>query len=83
MKQLDINGTTLSVADEGEGHPVLLVHGVEGIAVGLSTKILPHNFVEIIKSSIAIIKYIIEENKVNQKIILKTDSSLPIDLIIV
>jgi len=27
MKQLDINGTTLSVADEGEGHPVLLVHG--------------------------------------------------------
>ena len=36
--------------------PILLVHGVEGIAVGLSTKILPHNFVEIIKSSIAIIK---------------------------
>ncbi|MBM82583.1 MAG: alpha/beta hydrolase [Planctomycetaceae bacterium] len=27
MKQLAINGTTLSVVDEGEGHPVLLVHG--------------------------------------------------------
>jgi topoisomerase-4 subunit A len=36
--------------------PLLLVLGVEGIAVGLSTKILPHNFVELIKSSIAYLK---------------------------
>ena len=32
--------------------PMLLVQGVEGIAVGLSTKILPHNFNELIDASI-------------------------------
>lgn len=32
--------------------PLLLAHGVEGIAVGLSTKMLPHNFIELIQSSI-------------------------------
>jgi topoisomerase-4 subunit A len=36
--------------------PLLLVHGVEGIAVGLSTKILPHNFIELIDASIKILK---------------------------
>ncbi|MDR6561612.1 MULTISPECIES: DNA gyrase/topoisomerase IV subunit A [unclassified Arcicella] len=36
--------------------PLLLAHGVEGIAVGLSTKIMPHNFVELIEASIAILK---------------------------
>ncbi|MBL7783824.1 MAG: DNA gyrase/topoisomerase IV subunit A [Saprospiraceae bacterium] len=36
--------------------PLVLAHGAEGIAVGLSTKILPHNFVEIIKASIASLK---------------------------
>jgi len=36
--------------------PLLLVQGVEGIAVGLSTKILPHNFVELIEASIAILE---------------------------
>lgn len=36
--------------------PLVLAQGVEGIAVGLSTKILPHNFVEIIKASIAALK---------------------------
>ncbi len=36
--------------------PMLLAQGAEGIAVGLSTKILPHNFVELLKSSIAILK---------------------------
>ena len=35
--------------------PLLLLNGVEGIAVGLSTKILPHNFKELIKASIAIL----------------------------
>ena len=34
--------------------PLLLAQGVEGIAVGLSTKILPHNFCELIHESIAI-----------------------------
>ncbi len=33
--------------------PLLLAQGVEGIAVGLSCKILPHNFVELINASIA------------------------------
>ena len=36
--------------------PMLLAQGADGIAVGLSTKILPHNFNELIKSSIAILK---------------------------
>ncbi len=36
--------------------PLLLAHGVEGIAVGLSTKILPHNFCELIKASIDVLK---------------------------
>ncbi|MFN5236039.1 MAG: DNA gyrase/topoisomerase IV subunit A, partial [Bacteroidota bacterium] len=36
--------------------PLVLAHGAEGIAVGLSTKILPHNFVELIKASIAALK---------------------------
>ena len=34
--------------------PLLLAQGAEGIAVGLSTKILPHNFNELIKCSISI-----------------------------
>lgn len=32
--------------------PLLLAQGVEGIAVGLATKILPHNFCELIEASI-------------------------------
>lgn len=32
--------------------PLLLAQGVEGIAVGLATKILPHNFCEILKAAI-------------------------------
>ncbi len=36
--------------------PLLLAHGVEGIAVGLSTKILPHNFCELIEASILHLK---------------------------
>lgn len=36
--------------------PLLLAQGVEGIAVGLSTKILPHNFCELILASIELLK---------------------------
>ncbi len=36
--------------------PLVLAQGVEGIAVGLSTKILPHNFCELIKASIDVLK---------------------------
>ncbi len=36
--------------------PLLLAQGAEGIAVGLSTKILPHNFNELIKASVQYLK---------------------------
>jgi len=36
--------------------PLLLTQGVEGIAVGLASKLLPHNFNELIDASIAILK---------------------------
>jgi len=36
--------------------PLLLAQGAEGIAVGLATKILPHNFIELIDASIAALK---------------------------
>jgi len=36
--------------------PLLLAQGVEGIAVGLSTKILPHNFIELLEASILLLK---------------------------
>lgn len=32
--------------------PLLLAQGADGIAVGLSTKILPHNFIELIESAV-------------------------------
>ncbi len=36
--------------------PLVLSQGVEGIAVGLSTKILPHNFIELLQASIKILQ---------------------------
>lgn len=36
--------------------PLLLAQGAEGIAVGLSTKILPHNFIELLEASIKYLK---------------------------
>jgi len=36
--------------------PLLLAQGAEGIAVGLSTKILPHNFIELLNASIQHLK---------------------------
>ncbi len=36
--------------------PLLLLQGAEGIAVGMSTKILPHNFVELLEAEIAILE---------------------------
>jgi len=36
--------------------PLLLAQGVDGIAVGLSTKVLPHNFCELIKASIDVLR---------------------------
>ncbi|MEJ2055693.1 MAG: DNA gyrase/topoisomerase IV subunit A, partial [Calditrichaceae bacterium] len=36
--------------------PLILTQGAEGIAVGLATKIMPHNFIELIEASIGILK---------------------------
>jgi len=36
--------------------PLLLAQGAEGIAVGLATKILPHNFIELLDASIEVLK---------------------------
>lgn len=36
--------------------PVLLMQGASGIAVGMSTHILPHNFIELLKAQIAILE---------------------------
>ncbi len=36
--------------------PLLLAQGADGIAVGLATKIMPHNFIELIDASIEILK---------------------------
>ena len=36
--------------------PVVLMQGADGIAVGMSTHILPHNFVELLEAEIAILE---------------------------
>jgi len=36
--------------------PLVLAQGAEGIAVGLATKIMPHNFIELIQASINVLK---------------------------
>lgn len=36
--------------------PLLLAQGTEGIAVGLSTKIMPHNFIELCRESIKVLE---------------------------
>ncbi len=36
--------------------PFLLLHGTEGIAVGMATKIMPHNFCELLEAQIKILK---------------------------
>src|SRR6056297_785077 len=37
-------------------YPLLLAQGAEGIAVGLASKVLPHNFVELVDASIAFLQ---------------------------
>ncbi|MEJ5964116.1 DNA gyrase/topoisomerase IV subunit A [Pedobacter immunditicola] len=36
--------------------PLLLAQGAEGIAVGLATKVMPHNFLELLDASIEVLK---------------------------
>ena len=54
--QLSYDGRKREPIDLPMKFPLLLAQGVEGIAVGLATKIMPHNFVELIKASIKILE---------------------------
>ena len=54
--QLSYDGRNKEPIDLPMKFPLLLAQGAEGIAVGLSTKILPHNFIELIKASIKILE---------------------------
>lgn len=54
--QLSYDGRNKEPMDLPMKFPLVLSQGVEGIAVGLATKILPHNFIELIKASINILK---------------------------
>ncbi|AOW19686.1 DNA gyrase/topoisomerase IV subunit A [Urechidicola croceus] len=54
--QLSYDGRKKEPVDLPVKFPLLLAQGAEGIAVGLSTKVLPHNFNELIDASIKILK---------------------------
>ena len=54
--QLTYDGRKREPIDLPMKFPLLLAQGADGIAVGLSTKILPHNFVELVKASIKILQ---------------------------
>ncbi len=54
--QLSYDGRRKEPVDLPVKFPLLLAQGGEGIAVGLSTKVLPHNFNELIDASIKILK---------------------------
>jgi topoisomerase-4 subunit A len=36
--------------------PLVLIHGAEGIAVGMSTRVLPHNFAEVLRAMVDVLK---------------------------
>jgi len=66
-KEITFNGKTTEWTPSYDGRnkepvvlpmkfPLLLAQGVEGIAVGLACKILPHNFVELIDACIATLR---------------------------
>ncbi len=54
--QLSYDGRKKEPIDLPVKFPMVLAQGVDGIAVGLSTKILPHNFIELIKASIKVLQ---------------------------
>ena len=54
--QLSYDGRNREPVNLPMKFPLLLAQGVEGIAVGLSTKVLPHNFCELILASIEVLK---------------------------
>lgn len=54
--QLSYDGRNREPVTQPLKFPLLLAQGVEGIAVGLACKILPHNFIELIEGSIDILR---------------------------
>ncbi|MDA9887045.1 DNA gyrase/topoisomerase IV subunit A [Flavobacteriaceae bacterium] len=54
--QLSYDGRKKEPVHQPVKFPLLLAQGAEGIAVGLSTKILPHNFNELLLASVAYLK---------------------------
>lgn len=36
--------------------PLVLIHGAEGIAVGMSTRVLPHNFAEVLRGMVDVLR---------------------------
>ena len=54
--QLSYDGRNKEPIDLPMKFPLVLAQGVDGIAVGLSTKILPHNFIELLKAAIKILE---------------------------
>ncbi len=54
--QLSYDGRKREPINLPSKFPLLLAQGVEGIAVGLATKVMPHNFCELIHASIDILK---------------------------
>ena len=55
-RQLSYDGRNREPVTLPVKFPLLLAQGVEGIAVGLACKILPHNFNELIEASIDILR---------------------------
>src|SRR3954470_23439747 len=54
--QLSYDGRKKETINLPMKFPLLLAQGADGIAVGLSTKILPHNFIELCEASIKYLK---------------------------
>ncbi len=54
--QLSYDGRNQEPVNLPVKFPLLLAQGAEGIAVGMACKILPHNFLELIEASIAILR---------------------------
>ncbi|MFM2208263.1 MAG: hypothetical protein RL213_2238 [Bacteroidota bacterium] len=54
--QLSYDGRNKEPVTQPVKFPLLLAQGVEGIAVGLACRILPHNFIELLEGSIDILR---------------------------
>jgi len=54
--QLSYDGRNKEPITQPVKFPLLLAQGVEGIAVGLACRILPHNFIELLEGSIDILR---------------------------